>query len=169
MLLWPDWGWPSKGGSLLCPLLIHLPCPLQRLGQHHPTTQLGPPLLNRERTATATDIPQTLMTFGPQGSWDSQIKEAKMKKSDLINRIGERFPELSHGDAAASVNLIIGAMHSALAKQQRVEIRGFGSFYVTNRAPRAGRNPKTGKKVHIPEKRVPRFRAGKELRERVVR
>ncbi len=92
-----------------------------------------------------------------------------MKKSDLITRIGERFPDLSREDAAASVNLIIGAMHLALVKQQRVEIRGFGSFYVANRAPRAGRNPKTGKKVHIPEKRVPRFRAGKELRERVVR
>lgn len=92
-----------------------------------------------------------------------------MKKSDLISRIGERFSELSHEDAAASVNLIIGAIHSTLARKERVEIRGFGSFYVTNRAPRAGRNPKTGKKVLVPEKRVPRFRAGKELRERVAR
>ena len=56
---------------------------------------------------------------------------------------------------------------SAIAKGERIEIRGFGSFGLNYRPPRTGRNPKSGEKVQVPEKHVPHFKAGKELRERV--
>jgi len=58
-------------------------------------------------------------------------------------------------------------MVNALANGQRIEIRGFGSFSLSERAPRVGRNPKTGEQVMVPGKSVPHFKAGKELRERV--
>lgn len=60
-------------------------------------------------------------------------------------------------------------MSDALADGHRIEIRGFGSFGLNRRPPRVGRNPKSGEKVLVPEKRVPHFKAGKELRERVDR
>ena len=58
-------------------------------------------------------------------------------------------------------------MTLSLSEGQRIEIRGFGSFGLNYRPPRVGRNPKSGEKVHVPEKYVPHFKAGKELRERV--
>ena len=63
--------------------------------------------------------------------------------------------------------MILDAMSEALAKGDRIEIRGFGSFSLNYRPPRVGRNPKSGDKVSVPEKWVPHFKAGKELRERV--
>jgi len=63
--------------------------------------------------------------------------------------------------------MILDAMTDALARGDRIEIRGFGSFALNYRPPRTGRNPKSGDKVHVPEKYVPHFKAGKELRERV--
>ena len=90
-----------------------------------------------------------------------------MTKSDLIARLAERFPQLVAKDADFAVKMILDAMSEALSKGDRIEIRGFGSFALNYRPPRMGRNPKSGDKVSVPEKWVPHFKAGKELRERV--
>jgi integration host factor subunit beta len=70
-------------------------------------------------------------------------------------------------DADMSVKMILDALSETLAKGDRIEIRGFGSFSLNYRPPRLGRNPKSGVKVEVPAKYVPHFKAGKELRERV--
>ncbi|MEE9331341.1 MAG: integration host factor subunit beta [Methylophilaceae bacterium] len=90
-----------------------------------------------------------------------------MTKSELINLLAERFPQLVVKDAELSVKAILDAMTDNLATGQRIEIRGFGSFSLNYRPPRLGRNPKTGSKVQVPAKHVPHFKAGKELRDRV--
>jgi integration host factor subunit beta len=90
-----------------------------------------------------------------------------MTKSDLIAQLAERFPQLVAKDADFAVKMILDALSEALAKGDRIEIRGFGSFSLNYRPPRVGRNPKSGDKVSVPEKWVPHFKAGKELRERV--
>lgn len=88
-------------------------------------------------------------------------------RSELISRLAARAGDISYKDAEVSVSLILDAITAALARGDRVEIRGFGSFASNYRPPRIGRNPKTGKQVQVPEKNVPHFKAGKELRERV--
>ncbi len=90
-----------------------------------------------------------------------------MTKSDLIARLAERFPQLVAKDDDFAVKMILDALSEALVKGDRIEIRGFGSFSLNYRPPRVGRNPKSGDKVSVPEKWVPHFKAGKELRERV--
>ena len=90
-----------------------------------------------------------------------------MTKSELINQLALRFPQLVAKDADFAVKMILDAMTSCLAQGDRIEIRGFGSFALNYRPPRTGRNPKSGDKVQVPEKYVPHFKAGKELRERV--
>ena len=90
-----------------------------------------------------------------------------MTKSELINRLAERYSQLVAKDAEFAVKTILDAMTNALASGQRIEIRGFGSFGLNYRPPRTGRNPKSGDKVQVPAKYVPHFKAGKELRERV--
>ena len=90
-----------------------------------------------------------------------------MTKSDLVARLAERFPQLGAKDADLAVKMILDTMSEVLARGDRIEIRGFGSFALNYRPPRMGRNPKSGDKVSIPEKWVPHFKAGKELRERV--
>ena len=90
-----------------------------------------------------------------------------MTKSELIAQLAERFPQLVAKDADYAVKMIIDAMTDALARGDRIEIRGFGSFALNYRPPRTGRNPKSGEKVLVPEKYGPHFKAGKELRERV--
>ncbi|QDF96204.1 integration host factor subunit beta [Azoarcus sp. DD4] len=90
-----------------------------------------------------------------------------MTKSELIAQLAARFPQLVAKDADYAVKMILDAMSDALARGDRIEIRGFGSFALNYRPPRVGRNPKSGEKVHVPEKYVPHFKAGKELRERV--
>ena len=90
-----------------------------------------------------------------------------MTKSDLIARLAERFPQLVAKDADFAVKMILDAMSEVLAKGDRIEIRGFGSFSLNYRPPRVGRNPKSGETVHVAGKYVPHFKSGKELRERV--
>ncbi|NUA26070.1 integration host factor subunit beta [Cupriavidus basilensis] len=92
-----------------------------------------------------------------------------MTKSELVEKLAARFPQLLLRDADISVKTILDAMSEALADGHRIEIRGFGSFGLNRRPPRVGRNPKSGERVLVPEKRVPHFKAGKELRERVDR
>lgn len=88
-----------------------------------------------------------------------------MTRSELIDLLAERFEQLTHRDAEACVKTILNTMTQALEQGQRIEIRGFGSFSTHWRAPRAGRNPKTGESVDIPERRVPHFKPGKLLRD----
>ncbi|MEW6443289.1 MAG: integration host factor subunit beta [bacterium] len=90
-----------------------------------------------------------------------------MTKSELINRISERLPYLTRKDAEIIVNTIFDSMVEALVSGSRIEIRGFGSFKVKHRGDREGRNPKTGETVRIPAKRMPFFKIGKELFERI--
>jgi integration host factor subunit beta len=90
-----------------------------------------------------------------------------MTKSELIDLLAMRFPQLVAKDADFAVKMILDAMTDALARGDRIEIRGFGSFALNYRPPRMGRNPKSGEKVSVPSKWVPHFKAGKELRERV--
>ncbi|KIA81500.1 integration host factor subunit beta [Chromobacterium amazonense] len=94
-----------------------------------------------------------------------------MTKSELIARLSERLAErnsqLVYKDAELAVKTILDAMANNLAQGSRIEIRGFGSFDLNYRPPRVGRNPKSGTSVSVPEKYVPHFKAGKELRERV--
>ena len=90
-----------------------------------------------------------------------------MTKSGLIEKVAERTPHISKKDTEVVVNTIFDAMTDALKKGERIEIRGFGSFQVKIREAREGRNPKTGAEVHIPAKKTPFFKVGKELKEMV--
>ncbi|MFC0034459.1 integration host factor subunit beta [Cardiobacterium valvarum] len=92
---------------------------------------------------------------------------ANMTKSELIDRLCMRYPQLRSQDVEETVKLIIEKICQSLEKGDRVEIRGFGSFSLHYREARTGRNPKTGESVEVPAKSIPYFRAGKELRERV--
>lgn len=90
-----------------------------------------------------------------------------MNRSDLISRLAELHPQLQIKDAELGAKVIIDALSNTLSNGGRAEVRGFGSFSLNYRPPRTGRNPKTGKKVKVPAKFVPRFKAGKALRERI--
>ena len=92
-----------------------------------------------------------------------------MTKSELVAQLATRFPQLVLKDADFAVKTMLDAMSEALANGHRIEIRGFGSFGLNRRPSRVGRNPKSGEKVLVPEKFVPHFKPGKELRERVDR
>ncbi|RDE51624.1 MAG: integration host factor subunit beta [Candidatus Accumulibacter meliphilus] len=88
-----------------------------------------------------------------------------MTRADLIAAIASRFPTLTVKDADIAVKEIFDAIGRALAQGDRVEIRGFGSFRLNYLPARTGRNPRTGVAVSVPEKYVPHFTVGKELRE----
>ncbi len=90
-----------------------------------------------------------------------------MTKSELIERITARQSQLSVKDVELAVKTMLEHMASTLASGRRIEIRGFGSFSLHYRAPRKGRNPKTGETVELTGKYVPHFKPGKEMRERV--
>lgn len=90
-----------------------------------------------------------------------------MTKSELISNLAARFPQLLVRDAEMATTAILEAITHTLASQQRVEIRGFGSFSITERPGRIGRNPKTGEQVIVPAKKASHFKAGKDMRERV--
>lgn len=89
-----------------------------------------------------------------------------MNKSDLVERIVERA-RLPRKRAEAVVNLMFDEMAEALRQDDRIEIRGFGSFTCKHYRARAGRNPRTGETIPVPAKRLPFFKVGKELRFRV--
>ncbi len=90
-----------------------------------------------------------------------------MTKSELIEIIAARQNQLSAKDVELAVKTLIEQMSETLATGERIEIRGFGSFSLHYRAPRIGRNPKTGESVGLAGKYVPHFKPGKELRDRV--
>jgi len=88
-----------------------------------------------------------------------------MTRSDLIAALASRFTHLTAKDAEIAVKEILDAIGNALARGDRIEIRGFGSFCLNYRPARKGRNPKSGETVSVPAKYVPHFKAGKEMRE----
>ena len=90
-----------------------------------------------------------------------------MNKSELIERIVDRHEQLSVRDVELAVKMMLEQMTQVLSSGERIEVRGFGRFSVNYRAPRVGRNPKTGETVELPGKHVPHFKPGKELRDRV--
>ncbi len=90
-----------------------------------------------------------------------------MTKSELISEVAGQMRDLSHKQVELLVNTVFCSMRDALADGDRIEIRGFGSFQVRERAARRGRNPRTGEEVLVQATRIPFFRVGKELRERV--
>jgi len=90
-------------------------------------------------------------------------------KSELIGRIAEDNHHLFHKDIERIVNVVLDEIVDALARGDRVELRGFGAFTVKHREPRVGRNPRTGDSVEVEEKFVPFFKSGRELRERLNR
>ena len=102
--------------------------------------------------------------FAPSGGEDEE-----MTKSELIERIARKQPQLVYRDVETAVKSILEHMAEHLATSGRIEIRGFGSFSLHYRPERVGRNPKTGAGVSLPAKYVPHFKPGKELRERVNR
>ena len=90
-----------------------------------------------------------------------------MIKSELIQKLSEQNPHLYQRDVENIVNAILNEITNALSRGDRVELRGFGAFSVKNRPARTGRNPRTGSRVSVPEKYVPFFKTGKEMRERL--
>jgi integration host factor subunit beta len=88
-------------------------------------------------------------------------------KSDLIKRLAEANPHLRMVDVERIVATVFDEIAEALAHGNRVELRGFGAFSVRARAARTGRNPRTGEEVAVPDKVVPHFKTGKDLRERL--
>ena len=90
-----------------------------------------------------------------------------MTKSELILKLAERNPHLYQRDVERIVSTVFDEITSALARGDRVELRGFGAFSVKRRQSRTGRNPRTGEAVQVSEKAVPFFKTGKELREKL--
>jgi integration host factor subunit beta len=90
-----------------------------------------------------------------------------MIKSELIQKIAEKNPHLYHRDIENIINTVFDQIIKALRDGDRVELRGFGAFSVKARDQRIGRNPRTGDSVKVEAKRVPFFKTGKELRERL--
>lgn len=90
-----------------------------------------------------------------------------MIKSELVQKIADTNPHLYHRDIERIVNTVLDEVIRALKDSDRVELRGFGAFSVKSRNARTGRNPRTGTAVEVVAKRVPFFKTGKELRERL--
>lgn len=90
-----------------------------------------------------------------------------MTKAELIDKITELKPQFTRKQVEAIVNIVLDGIKDALSREDKVEIRGFGSFRIRYRRAKEGRNPKTGETVSVPPKKVPFFKAGKEMRELV--
>lgn len=90
-----------------------------------------------------------------------------MTKSELIAKLAAKNPNLYVRDVELIVDTILGEMSDALVRGDRIELRGFGAFSVKERAPRVGRNPRTGESVKVASKRMPAFKTGKLLRDRL--
>ena len=94
-----------------------------------------------------------------------------MTKSELVRRLAEMYPDprIYHRDFERVIDKVFDEISAALARGDRVELRGFGAFSVRARGERVGRNPRTGESVNVPKKRLPHFKAGSGLRKRVNR
>ena len=94
-------------------------------------------------------------------------KVVRMTKSELIARLAEQNPSLYHRDLEQLVNTVFETITKALEDGDRVELRGFGAFSIRERKARLGRNPRTGESVNVEAKRMPFFKMGKGMRERL--
>ncbi len=92
-----------------------------------------------------------------------------MTKSILIERVAEKVQDLTATQTGMVVDTIFGSMKKTLLRGDKVEITGFGNFWLKTREPRQARNLKTGEKVHVPAKKVLFFKVGKELRDVINR
>lgn len=92
-----------------------------------------------------------------------------MTRSELVKSLAQDNPHLYRRDVETIVSTVLGEIEAALARGDRVELRGFGAFTVKERKARIGRNPRSGEAVAVPDKRLPFFKPGKRLRERVDR
>ena len=119
----------------------------------------------RLRTRASTIASRHGTAFHPRG----QGTAAPMIKSELVQRISAQNPHLYQRDVENIVNAILGEIIAAMARGDRVELRGFGAFSVKHRPARTGRNPRTGAHVSVDKKSVPFFKTGKEMRERLNR
>ncbi|MFQ5480872.1 MAG: integration host factor subunit beta [Thermodesulfobacteriota bacterium] len=90
-----------------------------------------------------------------------------MTKSELIEKVSANVKTFSKKEVEVIVDSLFQSMSQSLSKGEKVEIRGFGSFKIKERDGRQGRNPKSGENIYIEAKRVPFFKAGKEIRERI--
>ena len=95
------------------------------------------------------------------------MRRSTIVRSEIIDMLAAEHPQFSHRDVELAVNYIMDRLANALIRGERIEIRGFGSFSLRHRAPRVGRNPKTGEAIHVEDKHVPHFKPGKELKARV--
>ena len=91
-----------------------------------------------------------------------------MTRSDLVQELAARFHQFTQRDTEYAAKAILDALGEALVRGHRIEIRGFGSFSISHRLPRVGRNPRTGEAVQVPSKRVAHFKPGKALRNTVA-
>ena len=98
-----------------------------------------------------------------------RVGDISVIKSELVQRMAARNPHLYQRDIENIIDAILGEITSALARGERVELRGFGAFSTKQRQARTGRNPRTGDKVPVTEKLAPFFKTGKEMRERLNR
>ena len=90
-----------------------------------------------------------------------------MTKSELIETVASRVDNFSRKDVEVIIDTLFGSMSDSLSRGEKVEIRGFGSFKIKHRDGRQGRNPKSGENIYIEPKKVPFFKAGKEIKERI--
>ncbi|GIK98496.1 MAG: hypothetical protein BroJett029_27050 [Alphaproteobacteria bacterium] len=104
---------------------------------------------------------------GLDGVHEAGRERSVMTKSELIARIGQLNPHLYQRDVERIVSTIFDEITTALARGDRVELRGFGAFSVKQRDARIGRNPRTGESVAVERKVIPFFKTGKQLRERL--
>ena len=90
-----------------------------------------------------------------------------MTKKDLIRKVQNRLKDCPSRDVAFAVNIIFAAMTEALKKDERIDVRGFGSFTVRRRHARKARNPRSGAPVHVEARRAPFFKVGKDIKKRM--
>jgi len=91
-------------------------------------------------------------------------KHGGLTKADLVQEVA-RAVEVTRKEAEIIVGAVLDSMVESLQQGEKIELRGFGSFRIRQRGSRMGRNPKTGARVHVPAKRIPYFKPGRELRE----
>ncbi len=91
-----------------------------------------------------------------------------MTKSELIESIASQHPNMTKKNIEFIINSVFKSIKDSLQKGDKVEIRGFGSFKIREKNSKVGRNPKTGSKVNVPEKKVPYFKPGKEIKESLI-
>jgi integration host factor subunit beta len=119
-----------------------------------------------DRTGFSLTVAPQFGRLSPPSDGDF-AREFAMTKSELIQRLAELNPHLYQRDVEAIVTAIFDEITAALARGDRVELRGFGAFSIKRRDARLGRNPRTGDSVSVDEKHIPFFKTGKQLRDRL--